>query len=912
MFLSSLEKRYLEKVEKDIYNDIFAFVSDVENLDNILKEKKLLNPSKKHTDRAFEWTTHPSQTWDTFAKQLRKEVKNNFFKEYIKDKSNNFLIRSKNNWLNDYAKKYSLDQSVKIIEKCNDRLFSLSNAKIPAHSGMTEELLKKVPLFFKDFDKYKDLSPWEQEEKAEEKNISFLAFLEEEKISQVYIDERWEAIQTAKKMFRIGDGKYYLWIDFDGAKRPDGIMISIFAQMLIEEINDLGKGISEQQCIESTSLFTLSEREYNRKIVKNFKKIDTAIYALTRQMASDKKYSQNPVCIAQMENFKNKREYYLRKIMKIRNKVISYLKSKKELENIFSLSENIHFIPRFDPFFVVVLKKSNLGKNLNNLSIIELQAYNTVSHIIDQIILINSLSPDRVCQIILAQTNKAEDLISIDNFLKEKTNRWRENNSQYFSLNPLKELSLCPLFESEYTANPEHVKEFLLDLWDHYEEKIFFKKFPEMFFAGSDLSKSIGSSCSYLKTWESAIYVNEFNKKYNTKIFVKLGSGESYFRQNGFLDPKYKESIWKKNLSKEEKYKINKSLGEKNFEYKKPSSGLLSLLKKSPWLNSVTLQSKAREWIFEMPPSILHDQLNQIYKQKEKNITKKFQMPSKSLKFFCDIEKKAYQSFIGNENNEGKNLDSYASLIELFATELTPVLRDRSLKRSGNSKNILNTKNNLTSQGKEVLEKLQKTSGINSRAIAANTTSTFLFPLGLLGKGSAFEEITKKYPKDEVKKIISFWEIEELLQVIRQFYVISNDVFKIFNNFKLGNLNNKLYEEWEKIQKITPLLIEIIEEKIFSKALQPKDKMEIIPLLSERFRSLLDYSILEKKWNFESENLIFLRENFKENAKSIIEKGIQFLKKESLEYPFKKKDILTWDLFMTMQCRMRGSTALLG
>lgn len=917
MLLSSLEKSYLKKVEQDIYNDILFFVSDVENLDNIINENKLLNISKKHTDKIFEWTTHPSQTWDTFAKQLRREAKEFFFDEYLKDKKNGFLIRSKNNWLNEYAKKYSLDTSVKIMEKCSNRLFSLSNAKIPAHSNMTSELLKKVPQFFKQFSKYENLSPWEQEEKAEEKNTSFLAFLAEEQISQVYIDERWEAIQTAKKMFRTGEGKYYLWIDFDGAKRPDGIMISIFAQMLIEEINELGQGISEQLFVEKNSLFTLAEREYNRNIVNNFEKVDTAIYALTRQMASSKKYSQNPVCISQMENFKQKREYYLRKIMIIKNKVISRLNEKNE--KIFSLSDNIHFIPRFDPFFVEVLKKSNLGKNLNNLSKSELQSYNTVSHIVDQIILINSLSSDRVCQIILAQTNKADDLICIDNFLEEKVSRWRENNSQYFAVNPISNLSLCPLFESEYTANSDSVTTFLVDLWDEYGDKEinFSKKFPEMFFAGSDLSKSIGSSCSYLKTWESAVAIYNFNKKYNTEIVVKLGSGESYFRQNGFLDPRYKELVWKKDLSDDEKNNIKNILSNDFHAYKKSSSGLLSLLEKSPWLNSITLQSKAREWIFEMPPSVLHNQLRKIYAQKEKNknlILSGVFSPSSAIKDFCDIEKKVYQSFIGNEKDKGKNLLSYPSLIELFATELTPILRDRSLKRNDSSNNLdeISKDDYLRLKGEEVLNKLQKKSGINSRAIAANTTSTFFFPLGILGKGSAFEVISKKYSKKEVKEVIAFWEVEEFLQVIRQFSVISKEVFEILNSLKLYDLGNKLFNEWEKIQKIVPILIEIIEEKIFSKSLDNEEKLEIMPLLSSRFRSLLDYSKEENTWNFKSKNLIFLEENYRENAKKIVEKGIKFLKEESLEYPFTKKDILKWDLFMTMQCRMRGDTALLG
>ena len=911
----NLEQEYIAKVKKDIYEDLLSFTTDAENLFLMIKEKKKVTSAQKnHEERICEWTAHPSQTWDTLAKQKIREVKTIFYNSYSEDRKNGFLLRTQEVWLNDYAKQYSEDKSQKIIDICNKRLFSLSNAKIPAHSVMTSELLKKVPQFFEVYSRYESLSGWQQEEKAEEKNISFMAFLEEENIPQVYIDERWESIQSAKKMFKVGEEKYYLWIDFDGAKRPDGIMISIFAHMLIDEIDSLGQGISEQQFVLHNSIFTLLEREENRKIVQYFEKVDIAIYALTRQMASHQKFSHNPVCISQMELLKRKRELYLRKIVKIRNTVLSRLKSQNKYpESIFS--ENVHFIPRFDPFFVTVLRKSNLGNSISALSHKELQAYNTTSRIIDQIILINSLSPDRVCQIILAQAETADDLIVIDNFLKEKIKRWRDQKSQYLAPNPIKNLSLCPLFESEYTATPENISQVLSDLWNEYggetddEKKIFQSKFPEMFFAGSDLSKSIGASMAYVQTWKCAIEIYEFNKKKETEIVVKLGSGESYFRQNGFLDPKYEELVWKKELSSDNKKDIVDILGKQYSKYKKSPSGLLSLIKKSPWLNSVTLQSKAREWIFEMSPSQLHNQLKEIYSQKKenkKNILEKITAPCSVMNVFCEAEKATFQSFIGNEKDSTKKNDSYATLVELFAIELSPVLRDRALKRSGGG----DKKN-----GNEVLKKLESSSGINSRAIAGNTASSFLFPLGILGKGAAFEKISQQYSEEEVKNIISFWEPEEFLQVIRQYSAIAHLVFQTLDNSGLSLLSDKLKQEWGKIQKIIPVLVLIVTEKIFGRNLNEiseEKKNIIISLLSDRFRSLLDYDEKNKKFNFSSSSLIFLEKNWEKNAQSIVEKAGKFLSKKDSKYPFSKQDIQQWDRFITMSCRMRGDIGLLG
>ncbi len=917
---SALELQYIEKVQSDIEQDLLSFFSDVVHLDVITTEnKKVTSSYVKHSDRIFEWTTHPSQTLDTLVKQRRKEITAHFFKEYLRDKNNNFCLRSQQEWVGEYAQEQAKSRSSEIIKECIERLFSLSNAKISAHSGMTPDLLQKVPEFFAVYSRYQKLSGWQQEEKAEEKNISFKAFLAEENIPQVYIDERWESIQAAKKMFSVGEENFYIWIDFDGAKRPDGIMISIFAQMLIDEIDTLGQGISEQKFVHNNSLFTLSEREYNREIVRKFEAVDITIYALTRQMVSHTNFYQNPVCISQMELLKRDRELYLQKLMKIRTTVVERLHAIDPKEVVNSSSDRIHFIPRFDPFFVKVLRKSELGKNLAILTKDEMQAYNTVSIIIDQIIIINSLSQDRVCQIILAQAEAADDLIVIDDFLEEKIKRWRDRHSNYLAPNPVKDLSLCPLFESEYTATPEHVSSVLSDLWEKYggngKEEVFSNKFPEMFFAGSDLSKSVGPSTSYMNTWLCAGVVQVFNKQRNTDIVIKLGSGESYFRQNGFLDPKYKEVVWsndsidsscKKGVQNREM--IEKILERNVDEVVKSSSGLESLLKKSPWLSSITLQSKAREWIFEMPSSKLHNQLKAIYaikKENKKVLLEGCVLPSDAIRDFCAGEKYCYQSFIGKEKDTSKAIDSYASLVELFATEMGPVLRDRALQRT--SHGVSNKK-----KGEEVRKKIASASGINSRSIAANTASSFLFPLGILGKGSAFEKIEAKYSLEDIKLAVSYWETEELLQVIRQYSQIASQFFSALQAGGLIELSKNLEQEWNKIEKIIPVLIEIVSEKIFHKVLNHEEKAFLYPLLSDRYKALLDYNIAEKKWNFESNNLQFLKKNWNINAFAIVQKSAEFLSGKQKDFPFTQEDKEQWDKFITMSCRMRGDMGLLG
>ncbi len=907
MTIPELHSLYLEKITSDIAEDLQFFS---QYIGTTFPKKKKIKKDISHKDKLFEWTTHPSQTWDTLVRQLRREAKQelrDIFEQHRKEKK--FL---KEEWNKNFGEEFCKKKAEEIIYDCKKRLFSLQNAKIPAHADMTPALLQKVPKFFEVYDRYKMLSGWKQEEKAEEKNISFLSFLDEQPTSPVLLDERREAVETAKRILEAGEEKYYLWIDFDGAKRPDGIMLSIFAQMLIEDINESAHGISEQNFVEHNSFFTLSEREKNRKIVNKFNRIDKGIYTLTRQMASEKKYTQNPVCIMQMELFKAERSRYLRKLVKMRDEAKQRREEKKFPEMKY-LSECVHFIPRFDPEFVRVVQKSNFGENLESLEGSEVQDFNTVSHIIDQILVINNLSEERVCQIILAQTQNAEDILTVDKFLEQKSKQWRAKKSQYFAPDPTEKISICPLFEEEKTTTPHHIENVLEKLWKEITEKkgqkYFETKIIEFFFAGSDLSKNIGSSSAYIATWKAAEKILAFNKKYSVDIRVKLGSGESYFRQNGFLDPQFGKSLWEKKRREEAKNVLQTSFGVSEIPSTKTPSGLFSLLKKSSWLNSITLQSKAREWIFEMSPFHLSSLISKIREEREKN--RKFLLSGKTeilpheLEVFADAEKKFYQSIIYPQKNKGKPIISFPSLVEFFATQMTPVLRDRALQReSGTKKKSIET----------LLQKISSNSGISSRAIAANTASSFLFPLGLLGKGSAFETVEKKFSREIAQKALSFWEPEELLQMIRHYSLVAESVFTVLKKNGFQNIEQELSEEWKKILHFVPDLQNIVWKKYFPQHnFSQKEKNKILPLLNEKSRALLDIRLQNREivWNFFPKNLQGMQWNWELSGKKVVEDICTLLSKKP------KKDLLEeniseWDTFMTISCRLRGDRGLLG
>ena len=191
-----------------------------------------------------------------------------------------------------------------------------------------------------------------------------------------------------------------------------------------------------------------------------------------------------------------------------------------------------------------------------------------------------------------------------------------------------------------------------------------------------------------------------------------------------------------------------------------------------------------------------------------------------------------------------------------------PVLRDRALQRSYSTKKINN-------KGSIVKQNLTSKAGINSRAIAANTASSFLFPLGILGKGAAFEQISQKYTNKELETVLSFFESEELLQVIRQYSTIAQHVFDTLNEGGLTNLSKLLQVEYEKISKMIPVLTNILSKKIFKKSLTEDEKNKIYPFLKDRYRALLDYNTSNKMWNFTSKNLKFLELNWVENAKNV-------------------------------------------
>lgn len=896
----SFLKIYEQGIIADITKELDEYIADIpfqKEFFTALDQKKPMK-DYSHEDRLFEYTTHPSQTGDTLIKQKIKEAKIYAFHNYDRIDLQN----------------YTATQSQLIFDECRKRIYSLENAKIPAHATMTSALLAKVPNFFTVYKRYTTLPQWKSEEKAEEKNISFSAFLEEEKQEPVYLDERWEAVETAKKMLLSGEEAFYQWIDFDGAKRPDGIMLSIFAELLIDDINQGGRGISEQDFVKKNSLFTLSEREENRKIVQNFHATDRSIYALTRHLASNAEHANNPVCIAQMEQLKKERERYLRKLLQIKDES-KRRKSETTEKDIIYISEKIHFIPRFDPKFIAAVQKSELGNMIETLSAEEMQHYKTASHIIDQVITLNSLSPNTVHQIILAQCTSSEEIITLEKFIKQKVKWWKEKKAQYEGVDPMEDVSLCPLLETKCSTSKENINAMLQELLAFYKTPAMVqKRIPEFFFAGSDLSKSMGSASSFVQTWHCAIDIWHWNRKNGADIKIKLGSGESLFRQSGFLDPKFKTPLFSSNLSSHQELLLQSTFGvhwENILQH--PGNGLISLIKKYPWLNSITLQSKAREWVISMPYSKTTSLLQSIHniKNHNKNILKNnipdHYSPSEEIKTFTLEENKWYEHIIGSEKDTQKNIISLASLIELFATEITPVLRDRSLKRDKDSGG---------NSAEKIKQKISNAPQINARAISANTASLVLYPLVLLGKAEGFHAVQEKYGCEGAKKTLSFLEAEDLLQVIRQFSLIAPEIFHILRTNGFESVAVCLEKNWNMTQLMVPSLIEIICKTLVPQIIELENNMQekVIECLEPRLRSLLSGKIKEGKveWSYTAEFLEAMQKNWQHHAATIIKKACQFLSQDTAALPFSTIDQQIWDTFLTIQCRLQRDTGLLG
>lgn len=725
------------------------------------------------------------------------------------------------------------------------------------------------------------------------------------------LDETWETVADAKdNLIWDGGDIHSVWIDFDGARRPEGIMFSIYAALIWEDIQ---YGFRITNLEDKAELEVSAKKEYN-----DFLKVDVMIHALTSVLQNKKGEAGD--LEKRMKKLITRRKLLIEKLITIRNSIEKQQSKSGETKMVF-LSKRIRFHPRFDYKFVVALKQFQKNRQAidrgelsgeDRYKDVNMKAIQTLWAVGTQIRDINGLAQNQNCfsenateekhcsdienpqpvvpQIILSMAQDTMDIALLIRILENS-----QSESDFDALDQEGEfgsvtdkITVVPLFEEEATTNPERIENFLETLWSYYRKDTIKleTRVNEIFFAGSDLSREMGQVAAITRIWAAACAIDTFNKKNGANIKIKLGTGETLFRQAGFFDsraflPMIRGKITGTNPQLSEAETISAAEGEDFLKRKfgenwrevliRPPAGYNYLLKKYPFISFFTQQSRAREMrLIEIPPSQILALIEDFKKTRDDNLEaireKGLTKPPAALVNFGEEQKVIYQKFIGSATDKAKpgNMRSLAAIIELLAKKI-PATRDRGATRAGRNKQSYPAQ----------LEGLLKP-GINTRAIGANTASRMIFPLALVGFGTALEAATQK---GEVEEVLPYLNPRETLREIKNFEVIAEDVFAILRNNGFEQLEKELKQEWAKILAERESLQNQIWEEIDPNGKSSlrnsnlEEKKKMAALLVPSLRELLD-----PENQFESNNAKVRRKIFQHQGKRILVEACRHLK----------------------------------
>lgn len=849
---------------------------------NIVKGKKEVN-SSDFKNRFWENTSHPSQICSGRLRTVH-------FTETMK-------IREKVRQNNGHG---LIDEDIKKLEQDALQNFysaiyqerKLSQTFIPANAKLKQDTIEGLQSDLFEINPEADLDV-------------LIAELESKIINEyqdIYFDEAWETAKEARQslLYDLED-VYSVWIDFDGAKRPEGTMFSMYAYLVYEDIqHGVRIGYLNKESLQD------SQNKYH-----SFLKTDSLIFALTELLKKNGIGSQmrKDTLEELMEKLKGIRKKKIKDLVIMRNLVEHNKKnteSEEKLEMVF-LSKQVRFLPRLDHKFIEALKLWDQDAKSFEKHAADSQknALSTLKSIKIQIKEINELAELKtfngiqsinnpqgfsvlVPQIMIAQAQGAEDVKLLHKYANK--------------LECCKDVSIVPLFEEKITTNSEEIQIYLSQMWEYFitadqaenpdafvQQKKYFETITnEVFFAGSDLSKEISSLSALHQVWKAALEIEKFNKNHDTDIRVKLGSGEALFRQLGYLDPEgFKPLIRgkilspKETLNQEEEQEISHKtkllqtwLGEDwQNQLKTPPSGFNFLFKKHPWINSFTKQSRAREMMFFMSPSQIKALLNNIQASHQENFNSQNINNSPDIPVFfekaCEASEYYYKKIMGDTESDSLikpgGITSLPGLLEVFAQKV-PANRSRTaarnLKETSSLENVYN------------LEK----KGVDARAIATNTVSNFIFPLALLGQGSALEAASQA---GELEAFLTYLPLKDLLREIRSFEMIQENIFNILNQINSPEINYlviNLSAEWERIQKYKQTL-----QKAYLNSLKPENidntkwsnflklyKKDFVEMFVPGIRTLLDD-------NFVSDRMKGYQDNFQKYGQELVQAAGNYL-----------------------------------
>lgn len=652
-------------------------------------------------------------------------------------------------------------------------------------------------------------------------------------------DESKETVLEAKIVIFNGVAdEHHVWVDFDGAKRAEGHTYSKYAALIYEDI------------MHNFTLLQPAEQRATVALYQEFRRLAALNHALS-SLLKDPSAIPKPKLLRleqMLDILKRARYEKLSALIRIKND-IKQTNHERGQNKIIYLSDRVKFMPRLDHKTIQAAIDAQYNQTKATFEPerkVDQSQRAMLHNILNQVLEINQLTQENrrwqteatvtgvgnnaaeanglmVPQIMLAMSEGAQDVIALNAELDELKRKKARTADGRFHYNA--EISSVPLFETESTVQPAKITSYLETMWEYYgsmygaeagREK-FSLNINEIFFAGSDLSKEVGQTSAMVKVWETYAAIDQFNKKYDTDVRLKLGTGEAPFRQGGLWDPEgYLPMVrgkileyqplspvaaqkkfggdWKQQQTRERQAVSQKTTFlTKTFgadwpkRLKRQPRGFNRLLQTFPFINSFTEQSFAKELtIWNIDPVRLEKMKREAESTHDQNInalkTGEFAAVPETLKTAAEAEQTFYQKIFGKK---GQPKSMFGRLLQMCAKSLpAPVLRDRPLGRDDAAGDPIKFFNKLAEPH------------IDARAIAANSTSGFLFPLYLMGKGSMLDSARQR---GQLTEVLPYVDAKEMLRQMKIYGEIAPDIFTMLRESGMEADAALLQEEWEKL-----------------------------------------------------------------------------------------------------------------
>lgn len=633
--------------------------------------------------------------------------------------------------------------------------------------------------------------------------------------SDYKIDESWEAVVEAKTtLLSDVSSLHTVWIDFDGAKRPEGIMFSMYGSMLSEDIR---RGVSRlgQQSAE--------DEYWIRHAGWWFLKTDVLIHVLTQVLRDNNLESEQKLTLEDvMDRLKRRRFDALLDLQKIRGQVRRRLDDRSL--SVVMLSKRIRFAVRLDHKHIEALQDDQNPELTDHLK--------SVRSITQQIAEMKRLDPEILPQVMIANAEGAEDFVALYEFLSPCLGDTA--------------VMVVPLFESRQTV--ADIETYLGSVWKlfHGNVEAFEEWCQEVFFAGSDLSKQVGQFSALVRVWNAALAIEAFNRQHGTDVRVKLGSGEAAFRQLGYLDPDAGLPLF------QDESEIVELLGEEWSEAPLiPASGMHWMKKTFPWINSFTQQSRAREAAFmSLEPvrmKALFDELDQVHEARYQlsPAERPILAIPEVVKKAAALEEAFYTRVMGDEEEDllkpAPSLKSAPAVYE-FLSSWKPILRDRTLSR------VLRERTTLEDLDRRV------EAGIDSRAIATNTAASLVFPLYLMGKAAMLSAFVDK--PEKLQELLGYVPVKDFLKEFRFYQLVVKDVVALLQEEGFQEFAELIANQIQTLEDLLPQLQEAFLKQLLSEeraaavlALDLSDQERFFASLPPEYRTLLDPNFISPRAN---------------------------------------------------------------